>query len=158
VFRSDARELVRKRSVQVHTLAEFLTEQGWAGRLDGVEAVAQPHCHQHAVMGWDKDAELLAAAGAKVKSVGGCCGLAGNFGVEEGHYDVSVSIARNELLPAVQDAEVILADGFSCRTQLEHLANRRAKHLAELLAENLGSLVSEDHEQQPESNQEADHQ
>jgi FAD/FMN-containing dehydrogenase/Fe-S oxidoreductase len=137
VFRSDARDLVRKRKVDVHTLAEFLTDNGWEGQLQGVEAVAQPHCHQHAVMGWDKDAELLAKAGATVHSVGGCCGLAGNFGVEKGHYDVSVAIARTQLLPAVQDAKEILADGFSCRTQLDHLAGRRAKHLAELLAENL---------------------
>jgi FAD/FMN-containing dehydrogenase/Fe-S oxidoreductase len=137
VFRSDARELVKKREADVHTLAEFLTEHGWEGRLDGVEAVAQPHCHQHAVMGWDKDAKLLENAGATVRPVGGCCGLAGNFGVEKGHYDVSVAIARTELLPAVQDAREILADGFSCRTQLDHLAGRRAKHLAELLAEHL---------------------
>ncbi|TCO53583.1 FAD-binding and (Fe-S)-binding domain-containing protein [Actinocrispum wychmicini] len=137
VFRSDARDLVRTRKVDVHTLAEFLTDNGWAGRLDHVEAVAQPHCHQHAVMGWDKDAQLLAQAGANVQSVSGCCGMAGNFGVEKGHYDVSVSIARSKLLPAVRNAEEILADGFSCRTQLDHLAGRRAKHLAELLAEHL---------------------
>jgi FAD/FMN-containing dehydrogenase/Fe-S oxidoreductase len=137
VFRSDARDLVRKRKIEVQTLAEFLTDNNWQGSLDGVTAVAQPHCHQHAVMGWEKDAALLAKAGATVKPVGGCCGLAGNFGVEKGHYDVSVAIARTSLLPAVQDAEEILADGFSCRTQLEHLAGRRAKHLAELLAEHL---------------------
>jgi FAD/FMN-containing dehydrogenase/Fe-S oxidoreductase len=137
VFRSDARDLVRKRKIEVLTLAEFLTDNGWDGDLTGVEAVAQPHCHQHAVMGWDKDAELLAKAGATVRPVGGCCGLAGNFGVEKGHYDVSVAIARTQLLPAVQDAREILADGFSCRTQLDHLAGRKAKHLAELLAEHL---------------------
>ncbi|MEV4316336.1 FAD-linked oxidase C-terminal domain-containing protein [Actinocrispum sp. NPDC049592] len=142
VFRSDARDLVRKRKVDVHTLAEFLTDNNWEPRLDGVEAVAQPHCHHHAVMGWDKDAAFLAKAGASVTSVGGCCGLAGNFGVEKGHYDVSVAIARSELLPAVQDTDEILADGFSCRAQLDHLAGRRAKHLAELLAESLRSEPS----------------
>jgi FAD/FMN-containing dehydrogenase/Fe-S oxidoreductase len=137
VFRSDARELVRKRSVEVRTLAELLSEEGWTGALDGVTAVAQPHCHQHAVMGWDADSTLLRDSGATVTTVGGCCGLAGNFGVEEGHYDVSVAVARNQLLPAVQDAQVILADGFSCRTQLDHLAGRRGLHLAELLADHL---------------------
>jgi Fe-S oxidoreductase len=69
--------------------------------------------------------------------VGGCCGLAGNFGAERGHYDVSAAVAETALLPAVRTAgphAVVLADGFSCRTQLDHLAGRHALHLAELLA------------------------
>jgi Fe-S oxidoreductase len=69
--------------------------------------------------------------------VDGCCGLAGNFGVERGHYDVSVAVAEQHLLPAVRAAgpgAVVLADGFSCRTQLDDLAGVRSKHLAELLA------------------------
>ena len=121
------------------TLAEVLAATpGWAPPdLKGVEVVAQPHCHQHAVLGWEADRELLARAGATVRAVGGCCGLAGNFGAERGHYDVSVAVAETALLPAVRAAgpdAVVLADGFSCRTQLAHLANRRALHLAELLA------------------------
>ena len=74
--------------------------------------------------------------GARVQRVGGCCGLAGNFGVEKGHYETSVAIAEHDLLPAVRDAgpdAVVLADGFSCRTQLDDLAGRPALHLAELL-------------------------
>jgi len=121
------------------TLAEALAATpGWAPPdLEGVEVVAQPHCHQHAVLGWEADRELLARAGARVTAVGGCCGLAGNFGAERGHYDVSVAVAETALLPAVRAAGpevVVLADGFSCRTQLDHLAGRRALHLAELLA------------------------
>jgi Fe-S oxidoreductase len=107
-----------------------------------VRAVAQPHCHQHAVMGWHADAALLARAGAEVKAVGGCCGLAGNFGVERGHYDVSVAVAQTALLPAVRDAApgtVVLADGFSCRTQLDQLAGVPGLHLAQLLASRLQS-------------------
>jgi FAD/FMN-containing dehydrogenase/Fe-S oxidoreductase len=120
------------------TLAELLAATpGWAPpRLDGVRAVAQPHCHQHAVLGWDADAALLAAAGAQVTRVGGCCGLAGNFGAERGHFDVSVAVAETALLPAVRAAgpdATVLADGFSCRTQLAQLAGTRAVHLAELL-------------------------
>ena len=121
------------------TLAEALAATpGWAPPdLRGAEVVAQPHCHQHAVLGWEADRELLARAGAAVTAVGGCCGLAGNFGAERGHYDVSVAVAKTALLPAVRAAgpdAVALADGFSCRTQLDHLAGRRALHLAELLA------------------------
>jgi FAD/FMN-containing dehydrogenase/Fe-S oxidoreductase len=121
------------------TLAEVLAgTPGWRPPdLDGLAVVAQPHCHQHAVLGWEADRDLLARAGCRVTAVGGCCGLAGNFGAERGHYDVSVAVAETALLPAVRAAgpeAVVLADGFSCRTQLDHLAGRRALHLAELLA------------------------
>jgi Fe-S oxidoreductase len=124
------------------TLAELLTKAGtWAPPdLTGVRAVAQPHCHHHAVMGWHADSALLARAGAEVTAVGGCCGLAGNFGVERGHYEVSVAVAQTALLPAVRDAvpgTVVLADGFSCRTQLDQLARVRGIHLAQLLASRL---------------------
>jgi FAD/FMN-containing dehydrogenase/Fe-S oxidoreductase len=125
------------------TLAEVLAATpGWVPPdLSGVVAVAQPHCHQHAVLGWEPDRTLLARAGTEVTAVGGCCGLAGNFGAERGHYDVSVAVAETALLPAVGAAgpdAVILADGFSCRTQLDHLAGRHAHHLAELLASSTG--------------------
>ena len=101
-----------------------------------MRGVAQPHCHQHAVLGWQRDADVLAAGGADIEAVGGCCGLAGNFGVERGHYEVSQAVAETALLPAVRrapDGAVILADGFSCRTQLEQLAGVRSLHLAQLL-------------------------
>ncbi|HEY7174259.1 MAG TPA: FAD-linked oxidase C-terminal domain-containing protein, partial [Micromonosporaceae bacterium] len=147
VFRGDATHLLRDERDRTHaatvaaatrTLAELLTDCGAElPDLSGVDAVAQPHCHHHAVMGWTADQKLLAKAGAKVDAVGGCCGLAGNFGVERGHHDVSVAVAETSLLPAVRSAgddAVVLADGFSCRTQLGQLAGRRGLHLAELLA------------------------
>ncbi len=127
----------------VRTLAEVLTAPGrdrsWlGGRLAGVQVVAQPHCHHHAVMGYDADLAVLDAAGAEVRTLAGCCGLAGNFGMERGHYDVSVAVARHALLPALRGAApgtVLLADGFSCRTQADQLAGWPARHLAELLAD-----------------------
>jgi FAD/FMN-containing dehydrogenase/Fe-S oxidoreductase len=123
------------------TLAELLTQtpQWTPPDLAGLRAVAQPHCHQHAVMGWQADAALLARAGAEVTAVGGCCGLAGNFGVERGHYDVSRAVAETALLPAVRaaDGAMVLADGFSCRTQLDQLAQVPGTHLAQLLASRL---------------------
>jgi Fe-S oxidoreductase len=156
VLRGEITELLPgdPRAAQVRaatrTLAELLAATpGWAPPdLDGVAAVAQPHCHQHAVMGWQTDAALLARAGAKVDAVGGCCGLAGNFGVERGHYEVSVAVAETALLPAVRHAPpgaVVLADGFSCRTQLDQLAHVSGVHLAQLLASHLpepGDLTS----------------
>ncbi|MEU5990010.1 FAD-linked oxidase C-terminal domain-containing protein [Spirillospora sp. NPDC047418] len=150
VLRSDAGELLRgvdaaaarEVAAATRTLAELLTETGdWTPPdLSGVSGIAQPHCHHHAVMGWTKDAALLERAGARVARVGDCCGLAGNFGVEKGHHDVSVAVAETRLLPAVRatgEDEVVLADGFSCRTQLTDLANRTSEHLAELLARHL---------------------
>jgi Fe-S oxidoreductase len=144
VWRSDATHLLpgdpRVEEVRhgVFTLAELLarTEDWTPPDLTGVEIVAQPHCHHASVLGWQADAALLAATGATVTTVGGCCGLAGNFGVERGHYEVSVKVAEHDLLPAVAahpDA-VVLADGFSCRTQLAELAGRRSITLAELLS------------------------
>jgi FAD/FMN-containing dehydrogenase/Fe-S oxidoreductase len=140
VFRSDAAELLPSEpAVPMRTLAELLTERGARlPDLRGVSAVAQPHCHHHAVMGWSADRALLARAGATVTAVGGCCGLAGNFGVERGHHDVSLAVAQTALVPAVRAADddaVILADGFSCRTQLDQVGDRPGIHLAQLLAE-----------------------
>jgi Fe-S oxidoreductase len=118
-------------------LAEQVRRGAWTPPdLTGTEVVAQPHCHHHAVVGWETDAALLASTGASVTRVSGCCGLAGNFGVEQGHYEVSVAVAETHLLPALREAgpdAVVLADGFSCRTQLDDLEGRRALHLAELL-------------------------
>jgi Fe-S oxidoreductase len=151
VLRSDVVELLpgdprsRQLAASVRTLAEFLQDpaaphagQWHAPTLDGVQVLAQPHCHQHAVMGFESDEALLRSAGASVEVISGCCGLAGNFGMEKGHYEVSVAVAENGLLPALRstaaDSAVFLADGFSCRTQAEQLAGRRGIHLAELLA------------------------
>ncbi|WP_454085065.1 FAD-binding and (Fe-S)-binding domain-containing protein [Georgenia sp. Marseille-Q6866] len=128
-----------------HTLAELLTAPAPLGpgedwqppSLEGLEVVAQPHCHHHSVMGWEADAAILAKAGAQVTRLAGCCGLAGNFGMEKGHYDVSVQVAENALLPALREAgaeSVYLADGYSCRTQAAQLAGRQGIHLAQLLA------------------------
>ncbi|WP_328874332.1 FAD-binding oxidoreductase [Streptomyces sp. NBC_00287] len=149
VFRSDAGELlpgdrdVRLLGRQTVTLAELLTEHspGYAPprvRADG--ALAQVHCHQHAVLGWGADRVLLRRAGVSVERLeSGCCGLAGNFGFERGHLEVSRACAERVLLPRLREAPaetVVLADGFSCRTQIHELdsGGHEAVHLAELLA------------------------
>ncbi len=124
----------------VKTLSELLAgAPGWTPpRLDGTEVVAQPHCHHSAVMGWEADAALLRRAGAELTRLGSCCGLAGNFGMERGHYDGVRRGGRDR--PAARrrggrpDDAVVLADGFSCRTQLTDLTPRSGLHLAELLA------------------------
>ncbi|NKY23561.1 FAD-binding and (Fe-S)-binding domain-containing protein [Cellulomonas denverensis] len=154
VLRSDLLDLLPDdpRAVAVsratHTLAELLTAPAPVGPgdrwqlpdLSAVTAVVQPHCHHHAVMSYTADRGLLTEAGATFSTLAGCCGLAGNFGMERGHYEVSVQVAENALLPALRAAapgDVLLADGFSCRTQADQLAGVRGVHLAELLAEHL---------------------
>ncbi|GAA2183317.1 FAD-binding and (Fe-S)-binding domain-containing protein [Brooklawnia cerclae] len=145
VWRSDAAELLPDDSrVQlvaggIHTLAELLGSlDDWTPPdLAGHTIVAQPHCHHSSVLGWDADARLLARTGADVVTLGGCCGLAGNFGVERGHYEVSVKVAEHDLLPAIRAAgpdAIVLADGFSCRKQVADLEGRQAITLAQLLA------------------------
>jgi FAD/FMN-containing dehydrogenase/Fe-S oxidoreductase len=150
VFRSDAAELfpedrdVRRLRDQTVTLAELLTEHSpgyQPPRLPaGTKAITQVHCHQHAVLGWDADQELLRRAGVEAERLdSGCCGLAGDFGFEPDHLEVSVACAERVLLPRVRAADpgtVVLADGFSCRTQVHELdsGGREAMHLAELLA------------------------
>ena len=127
-------------SSATRTLAEVLSALPASARrlpsLEGVEIVAQPHCHHYSVMGWDTDQALLESLGARVTRLEGCCGLAGNFGMEAGHYDLSVAVASHSLLPSLsaQPDAVYLADGFSCRTQAAQLADRGGVHLATLLA------------------------
>lgn len=119
----------------VRTLAEVLVDHPeWRPpRRPGERVVVQPHCHQHAVGGFAAERRLLAAMGVTVEELAGCCGLAGNFGMQKGHYEVSVAVAESALLPALRaapDGTTFLADGFSCRTQAEQLANVRGVPLA----------------------------
>jgi FAD/FMN-containing dehydrogenase/Fe-S oxidoreductase len=147
VFRSDAHELfpddedVRRLREQTVTLAELLHDRspGWQPPQVPRTALIQTHCHHHAIMKYDTDTALLNDAGVDAHVLdSGCCGLAGNFGFEQGHYEVSEACAERVLLPAIRQADtdaVVLADGFSCRTQIAQSdsAGRGAMHLAELL-------------------------
>ncbi|MBI3428623.1 MAG: FAD-binding oxidoreductase [Actinobacteria bacterium] len=152
VLRSDLKELLPEDSrsdliaSNTYTLAEILQAPAPLGpgalwrrpALDGLEVLVQPHCHQHAVMGFSVDQNLLHELGAEIKVLGGCCGLAGNFGMEKGHYETSVAVAENSLLPALRAMKpgtVFLADGFSCRTQASQLGAVEGLHLAQLLAQ-----------------------
>jgi Fe-S oxidoreductase len=149
VLRSDLLDLLPQdpRAIKVaqatRTVAEVISrvpsnpKLHWkAPDLSHMNLVVQPHCHQHAVMGFRDDQEVLQSTGITFKQLAGCCGLAGNFGMERGHYDLSVAVAENALLPALRarDAKtVFLADGFSCRTQAEQLEGIDGITLAQLL-------------------------
>jgi len=135
----------RALAARVRTFAEVLDASGWQPpRGATIHAVVQPHCHQQAVLGDAADRRLMAAAGIEADTVlTGCCGLAGNFGAEAGHESISRAVAELSLLPAVRAAAedtALLADGFSCRTQIGFLSGRRTRHLAEVLAERLEGL------------------
>ncbi|GAA5155523.1 FAD-binding and (Fe-S)-binding domain-containing protein [Pseudonocardia eucalypti] len=108
----------------------------------GRRALVQTHCHQHADLGNEADRTVLGALRVDAEVLdSGCCGLAGNFGFEKGHYEVSMACAERVLLPAVRAADpdvAVLADGFSCRTQLRQAGTREPVHLAQLAADALG--------------------
>ncbi|MFE9610277.1 FAD-binding and (Fe-S)-binding domain-containing protein [Streptomyces sp. NPDC006012] len=148
-LRSDLPELLHddpraaRLAAAVVTFAEALQRYApdWTPPAVDRPVAGQTHCHQHAVLGDAADRRLREAAGLTGDLSGGCCGLAGNFGFEKGHHEVSVACAEDQLLPAVRASAagtVVLADGFSCRTQLEQLAGVRGRHLAEVLAQALG--------------------
>ncbi|RSM94326.1 FAD-binding oxidoreductase [Nonomuraea sp. WAC 01424] len=145
VFRADGPELLNTAETRLLadrflTLAELLETRAsdWRPCSVGGQAIAQVHCHQSAIMGYDADRAVLDRFGIRTSVLdSGCCGQAGNFGFERGHHEVSAACAEQGLWPAVRSAEPddeLLADGFSCRTQIAAAGTgRQGRHLAELL-------------------------
>ncbi|WP_253250189.1 FAD-binding and (Fe-S)-binding domain-containing protein [Rhodococcus sp. BUPNP1] len=147
VFRADLPQLLygdqdaQRLADQTVTLGELLHARAPDRHSPNLRASAllQPHCHQHAVLKYGAEQAALDAAGVDVEVLdAGCCGLAGNFGFERGHYEVSVACAEDKLLPAVRRAApgtLLVADGFSCRTQVRDLLPGSAPlHTAQILA------------------------
>ncbi|WP_226913274.1 FAD-binding and (Fe-S)-binding domain-containing protein [Gephyromycinifex aptenodytis] len=145
VMLSEAHELLpedeRARALKplLATFAEIVDERAEAGnwpfaRIEA-KAVTQVHCHQKATRGSAPDERVLARLGVDLDLVGGgCCGLAGNFGFEQGHYEVSQACAERELFPKVNAGDgLVIADGFSCRTQVGQGTEATGRHLAEVL-------------------------
>jgi Fe-S oxidoreductase len=146
VFRDELRKLMPgdERARRLHGQAVVLDEvlsrhpTGWQpGPLRG-QALMHGHCHQEAVIGLEGARKLLAATGLEVADTkAGCCGMAGSFGYLEGEpYRISMLTGERALLPAVRRASaetVVVADGFSCRTQIAAGTGRRALHSAEVL-------------------------
>lgn len=146
VFREEARNLFPgdrdavRLARQTMTLSEFLIDFAPDYKppdLKGRRAIVQPHCHHQSVLGFDHDRELLKRTGLDFQVLqSGCCGMAGAFGFEHSHYDISTKIGERVLLPAVRGADnptLIMADGFSCATQIEQGAHRRPLHMAQIL-------------------------
>ena len=126
---------------------EFIATLADSGELDGVfqntpqSILLHGHCHQKALVGTGPSVKALSAPGYQVSEIdSGCCGMAGSFGYEKEHVDISLKMAERRLLPAIRDAKsetIVVAAGTSCRHQIEHGADKRAYHPAEVLRDAL---------------------
>jgi Fe-S oxidoreductase len=143
LVRTDDARVVARQSL---LLEEFLQREWGKGErprfaAHGRAALLHGHCHQKALAGTAPTVAVLKAAGYDVREVdAGCCGMAGSFGFETEHYDLSVKIAERRLAPAVRAAGAdvaVCAPGISCRQQVEHTTGHTPKHPAELLWEAL---------------------
>jgi Fe-S oxidoreductase len=136
-------ERAARLSKQVVTLAEFLSKEG--GDLPSLtrKALVHGHCHQKAIMKMESESAVLSRMGLDYEILdAGCCGMAGSFGFEREHYDVSIAVGERELLPRVRTADedtLIVADGFSCREQIAQTTEREALHLAQVIQMALGA-------------------
>jgi Fe-S oxidoreductase len=131
----DAKRLAR----QTFTLSEFLSKHAPAFKIPKLprRAIVHGHCHEKAIMKMDAETAMLDRLGLDYDLLdSGCCGMAGSFGFERGHYDISMRVGELVVLPAVRKASkdtLIVADGFSCREQIAQATDRRALHTAEVL-------------------------
>jgi FAD/FMN-containing dehydrogenase/NAD-dependent dihydropyrimidine dehydrogenase PreA subunit len=145
VFRDELKNLfpmdedARRLGAQTFLLSEFLekkVEDYRPPRLNR-KALVHGHCHHEHVMTFRDEKSVLDKLGLDYRKLdSGCCGMAGSFGFEGGHYDVSVAVGERKLLPAVRQADpgtLIVADGFSCREQIAGLTHRGALHLAQVI-------------------------
>ncbi|MEV0598449.1 FAD-binding and (Fe-S)-binding domain-containing protein [Streptomyces sp. NPDC050315] len=138
-------DAARRVAARVRTFTGALSERvaaGWRPEHVPDEVILQTHCHQYAVFGAGQQRDLLRDLGIeKITEATGCCGVAGNFGFEHDHYDVSMAVSDQALRPRLEAAATdtpVLADGFSCQMQIEHLVGDdrpAATHLAQLLDE-----------------------
>jgi Fe-S oxidoreductase len=131
-------DAARRLSAQTLFFTEFLDRhEGPLPQTSG-KALVQLHCHHHSVLNQEAERNILKRLGLDYEVLAsGCCGMAGSFGFERDKYDVSMKAAERVLLPRVREAPgetVILANGFSCREQIEQGAARPARHIAEIMA------------------------
>ena len=131
----DAKRLAK----QSFLLSEFLNKkvEHYSPPKLGRNAIVHSHCHHKAIMKMNDEEAILSKAGLDYHVLdSGCCGMAGAFGFEKDHYTVSIKAGERVLLPAVRQADketLIIADGFSCREQIEQCTDRKALHVAQVL-------------------------
>jgi FAD/FMN-containing dehydrogenase/Fe-S oxidoreductase len=139
VFRDELENLFPGKRIPMLTLSEFIQREGDRFKVPRLQrkAIVQGHCHHKAIMKFEPEEYVLRRLGLDFDHLdSGCCGMAGAFGFEKKHYDISMRIGERVLLPRVREAEketLIVADGFSCREQIEQATGRQALHLAEII-------------------------
>lgn len=132
-------EDAQRLSQQTFLFSEFLARQAGHYSLPHMpcKAVVHGHCHHTAIMKMTDEEAILSKLGLDYTVLdSGCCGMAGAFGFEREHYDISIKVGERVLLPAVRSAgsdTLIIADGFSCREQITQLTGRRTLHVAEVI-------------------------
>jgi Fe-S oxidoreductase len=132
-------ENAKRLKEQTFLLSEFLEKKVPDYRPPKLQAkaVVHGHCHHKSLMKMDDEDKVLGKMGLDFQELdSGCCGMAGSFGFEKEHYDISLKVGERVLLPAVRQAAkdtLIIADGFSCREQIAQTTDRRALHLAQVL-------------------------
>ncbi len=145
VFRDELIDLfpndedAKRLSQQTSLLSEFLEKQAEHYQFPQLhrKAVVHGHCHHKAIMGMKDEEAVLSRLGLDYRALdSGCCGMAGAFGFEKDHYDVSIKVGERALLPTVRNADkdtLIIADGFSCREQIDQTTDRHALHIAQVI-------------------------
>lgn len=149
LLRGDAQQKAREVAASCQTFEECLSagtlrtgENGAGTTVRAPRILVQAHCHQRSLVGTQALLEILRHQGGSpvVELDTGCCGMAGSFGYEREHYEISRLVGEQGLFPAIRSAapsDVIIAPGFSCRMQIEHFTGRKALHPASLLAMHL---------------------
>jgi Fe-S oxidoreductase len=132
-------EDAKRLALQALTLSEFLDRHAsdWEMPKLHRRAIVHGHCHQEAVMGMSAEQHVYERLGLDFEVLdSGCCGLAGSFGFEREHHEISLQIGEHKLMPRVREAAthtLVIADGFSCRTQVEQMTERHPLHTAEVI-------------------------
>jgi Fe-S oxidoreductase len=162
VFRDELNGLMPE-SKQAHRLMEntFLLSEFLEKKVGDYQApqfkskaIVQGHCHHKAIMRLYDEEAVMQKMGLDYEALdSGCCGMAGSFGYEKEKYDISIACGERKLLPKVRSAEastLIMANGFSCKEQIEQQTPRHALHLAEVMAMAIRSDGGESRQAYPE--------
>jgi Fe-S oxidoreductase len=132
-------DYARKLAASTMTLTEFIQREGDRFPMPTVrrKALVQAHCHHKGVMRFDAEDQVMKRMGLDYEHPdSGCCGMAGAFGFQREHYDISMKVGERVILPAVRETDddtLIIADGFSCREQIAQATGRMPLHIAEVL-------------------------
>jgi Fe-S oxidoreductase len=132
-------EDAKRLGLQTLTLSEFLDRHASEWDMPKLDrrAIVHGHCHQEAVMGMSAEQKVYERLGLDFEVLdSGCCGLAGSFGFEKDHHEISMQIGEHKLMPMVRDAAadtLVIADGFSCKTQVQQMTGRTPLHTAQVI-------------------------